>query len=732
MTHSIGDSQQLAKSSSRSLSAPLRTVFAVLCLLLLTACALAQDHGYASQVFFENSLSPRSYFYSSATVNAPSQLKLVDGHLPVESASFVSGPNALELNYVSAPQGHWDAELRLYVWRNRLVHFNGDSLYLWLCAPEGLRAAALPRLALMDLDSSFTAPIALADYARDLAPGRWTRVRIPMSAFPSASLHTFHQQKTVALVFSQGAEDNTPHTLYVDDVRIENAAAEKTPAPAAPAQVTAKGYARHVDIAWHGDDANVSQYVIYRALPGQDFKAIGVQRPGVHRYADYVGDEHLAAAYKVSARTSAGRESALSAAASASTHPMTDDELLTMVQEASFRYYWEGNEPVSGMARESLPGDDDVIALGASGFGVMALVVGAERGFAPRAQVVDRLLQITRFLERADRIKGAWPHFLSGSTAHVSPVFGIYDDGADLVETSFLLQGLLTARQYFAADTPREVELRERINALWQGVEWDWFRATPKKDALYWHWSPNWGFHIANRLEGWNEVMITYLLAIASPTHPTPASLYATGYTAAHEDHSYGEKHDYYGIRLDMHYTPGSPGPLFFTHYSYLGYDPRGWHDRFADYFENNRKEALVSQAYSKDNPRHFKGYGANAWGLTAVDGPDGYHEYKPFTEDESVLAPTGAVSSYAYAPEASLPAIRHFYYDLGPQLWDIYGFRDAYSEQLDWYSGIYMGLNQAPMTVMIENGRSGLVWKTFMSSPEMKDLRPKIGLQPN
>ncbi len=724
-----------------------RTVPLCLALLFAAGSLLAADHqsathsvthsakpSPATNLLFENSLTPDAYYYSRGNASTPSRLQLVDGRLPVESTSFYSAPNALELAWQSAPEGRWDALVHIYDWRNRTVDFTGDSLFLWLCTPDGLSHDALPRLALQDTEGNFTAPRALSEFSGDLAPGRWTRVRVPLAKFASASVHLFQPRRTAELIFAQGADDNAPHMLYLDDIRIDDAAVARAGhAPETPTRLMVEGQARHFDLTWQSnDDPSVAQIVIYRSLNGGPFQAVGVQRPDVHRYADYVGDEHAQAAYAITARTASGEESPRSATVSGATHPMTDEELLTMAQQASFRYYWEGNEPTSGMARESLPGDDDMIATGASGFGIMALVVGAERGFAPRQQVVDRMLQITRFLAHADRIHGAWPHFLSGRTGHTMPAFGIYDDGADLVETSFLLQGLLTARQYFSADTPAERELRQRITELWQGVDWDWFRCPPNREALYWHWSPNWGFHIANRLEGWNEVMITYLLAIASPTHAVPASLYDTGYTATHGDHGYGDKHTYYGITLDMNYTPGSPGPLFFTHYSYLGYDPRGWHDRYADYFDHNRKESIVSQAYSKENPRHFKGYGENAWGLTAVDGPYGYREYKPFTEDDGTLAPTGAVSAYAYTPEASLKAIRHFYYDRGALLWDIYGFRDAYNEQVNWVSGIYMGLNQAPMAVMIENGRTGLVWKNFMSNPEIQTIRQKIGLLPD
>lgn len=690
------------------------------------------DQNHSQQVFFENSLSPGAYFYSAGTFSGKSTLKLVDGKLPVETSEFISGPNALELQWQSMPNGGWDAEIDLYKWRNRNISFTGDYLFFWVYAKEPIRAADFPEIALRDIDGNFTAQLAIGSFipAAGLKADHWTRVRIPLSQCSSASLHIFDPRRLEAIILAQSTADGAEHTLYIDDIRVEDAAQDKR-APLGPSHVEAKGYERHVDVTWTApDDPTGAQYVIYRSIHGEPFRAIGVQRYGVNRYADYIGDDHATASYKVSARTSSLLESPLSAPVTVSTHPMTDDELLTMVQEASFRYYWEADEPHSGMTRESTPGDDDVIALGASGFGIMAMVVGADRGFATRQQVVERLLQITTFLDRADRYHGAWPHFLSGKTGHGIAVFGIYDDGADLVETSFLMQGLLTARQYFSKDDPGEQKLRENITRLWQGVEWDWFRATPKKDALYWHWSPDYTFHIANRLEGWNEVMITYLLAIASPAHPVPPSLYSSGYTAQGTDHTYGEKHTYYGIQLDMNYVPGSPGPLFFTHYSYMGYDPRGWRDQFTNYFDNNRREAMVSHAYSIDNPRHMKGYGANAWGLTAVDGPDGYREYKPFDEDDGTIAPTGAISSYAYTPKESLLALKHFYRDLGAQVWSIYGFRDAFNEQQNWYSGITMGLNQAPMAVMIENGRTGLIWRCFMSNPEMAHIQTTIGLQ--
>ena len=709
--------------------------------LLLLPIALATgsmpavaDQNYSQQVFFENSSSPGDYFYSAGKVSAPSSLKLIDGKLPVETSTFISGPNAISLQWESTAPGGWEAELQLYKWRDRYVDFPGDSLFVWLYSKEGIRAHDLPKIALRDLDRNFTRPLSIAAYTQDLKPGKWTRVRIPLSGFHSGSLHPFEPRRLMVVVFAQGAADQKPHTLFVDDIRVENKANPATHVPTTPPNVRAKGYERHIDISWEPvQSPELAQYVIYRSMHGEAFRAIGVQRPGVNRFSDFLGDPHTTASYKVSGRTSSLRESALSTEATASTHPMSDDELLTMVQEASFRYYWEAAGPHSGMARENTPGDDDVIALGASGFGIMATIVAVDRGFITRQQAIDRLLRTTAFLEKADRYHGAWAHFLSDTTGHTLAVFGMYDSGADLVETSFLMQGLLTARQYFQQDNQKERELRDNITALWKGVEWDWFRATPDKDALFWHWSPDYGFHIANRLQGWNEVMITYMLAIASPTHAVPPSLYHTGYNAeGNPKHPYGIHKTFYGITLDMNYTPDSPGPLFFTHYSYMGYDPRGWRDKYANYYDNNRNETLVSQAYGIANPLHFKGYGADAWGLTAVDGPSGYREYKPFSTDDGTIAPTGAISAFAYTPAESMLALKHFYRDLGAQMWDIYGFRDAYNLQQNWYSGITMGLNQAPMVVMIENYRTGLVWRSFMANPEIQSMQTQIGLTPD
>jgi exo beta-1,2-glucooligosaccharide sophorohydrolase (non-reducing end) len=568
-----------------------------------------------------------------------------------------------------------------------------------------------------------------------------------LKRFEAASIHALEPSRLASIVFSQGAADGGRHTLFIDEIGVDSeprgtdAQARNTDALAAPGGLTAAGYERHIDLTWQpAGGADLQRYIIYRSFDGKEYQPISTQVRGISRYTDFVGKTGQKAFYKVAVSDRNYRESPLSTEASAITRAMTDNELLTMLQEECFRYYWEGAHPDAGMTLENIPGDDRIVATGASGFGIMALIVGVDRGFITREQGLERLTKIVSFLEKAPRYHGVWSHFMDGHTGASLPVFDMFDNGGDLVETAFLMQGLLAARQYFDGKSDAERDLHRRISALWEGVEWDWYRRSPQSDALYWHWSPDWTWHINHRLTGFNETMIVYLLAIASPTHAVPAELYYTGWagqskaamdyrrgwSASMAGDRYVNGHSYYGIKLDV--GVGSGGPLFFAHYSYMGFDPHE-RDRFTDYFENNRKLALINLAYCEQDPKHFEGYAANSWGLTASDGPNGYNANAPDANDDSgTMTPTGALASFPYTPEASMTAFKHFYRDLGDRLWDVYGPRDAFDLHDDWYSPIYMGLNQAPITVMIENYRTGLIWKLFMSNPEIQAMLRRVG----
>ena len=728
-----------------------RTVrcFLVMLLALALSAAAAADGDYYNHVLFDNSLTPDSDYYSEARAVFPSLLATQEGRIPVERKLFFTPPNALRLEWRSVAGGSWDAEVRAVSIRNRPEDFRGDTLYFWCYSPDGIAAPQLPELQLLDINHNFTAPLRMENFTKDLPARQWVQLRIPLRAFASASVHPVDFRRLHSVYFSQNAADDKPHTLLVDEIKIDDESVPESglPAVAVPVNLQARGYERHVDLSWDAPaDEDLQNFVVYRSTDGKNFEPAGIQVPGINRFSDYIGAPGRSVTYKVAAVDKAYRQSAFSEAVSASTQALSDDELLTMLQEACFRYYWEqGSHPHSGTTRENVPGDERIVATGASGFGIMAIVVGVDRGFITRQQGIDRLMRIVSFLEGAQRYHGMWSHFMDGNTGDSLPLFGMFDNGADLVETAFLMEGLLAARQYFNGPSQAERSLYARISNLWETVEWDWFRKSPGGDALYWHWSPHWSWYINHRLTGFNEVMIVYLLAIASPTHGVPADLYysgwagqskaavayRSGWSGTEEGNRYENGHTYEGVKLDV--GVGSGGPLFFTQYSFMGFDPRGIRDRYTDYFKNNQNIALINYRYSIDNPHHFKGYGPGAWGLTASDDQLGYSPHAPDAlDDNGTITPTGALASFPYTPAESMAALKHFYRDLGDRLWGVYGPRDAFNLEHNWFSPLYMGLNQAPIVVMVENYRTGLIWKMFMSNPEIKPMLERIGFKPD
>jgi hypothetical protein len=411
---------------------------------------------------------------------------------------------------------------------------------------------------------------------------------------------------------------------------------------------------------------------------------------------------------------------------------LSDDSLLTLVEERTFQYFWDGAEPNSGCARERFHVDNDypdndkhIITSGGTGFGLMAILVGIERKFITREQAVERFERIFTFLEKADRFHGVWPHWMNGETGKAKP-FSSKDDAADLVETSFLAQGMLCVRQYFQGGAAREQALAAKVDQLWREIDWNWHRNG--KNVLYWHWSPTYQWQMNFALEGYNECLITYVLAAASPTHTIPAAAYHEGWARSGQIKN-DTAHRAFGYHLALRHngSPETGGPLFWSHYSFLGLDPRKLKDNYADYWQHNRNHVLSNRAYCIQNPKGYKGYGPDSWGLTASYSVRFYGAHRP-DEDMGVISPTAALSSFPYTPEESMQALRYFYYKQGDKLWGPYGFYDAFSEHHNWMKPWYLAIDQGPMVVMIENYRSGLLWNLFMSAPEVKTGLSKLG----
>ena len=371
------------------------------------------------------------------------------------------------------------------------------------------------------------------------------------------------------------------------------------------------------------------------------------------------------------------------------------------------------------MARER-NSSGDIVTSGGSGFGIMALIVGIERGFISRDEGRERMEKILTFLESADRFRGAWPHWMHGTTGDVIP-FSTNDNGGDLVETSFLIQGLLTFRQYMDESVAAEQSVIDRINALWQTVEWDWYTRDGQK-VLYWHWSPDKQWTMNHAIRGYNEALITYFLAAASPTHAVDASVYHEGWAA---NGGIRNNKSYFNITLPVGYDYG--GPLFFAHYSFLGLDPRNLQDTYANYWTQNVNHSRINHAYAVANPKRFVGYSDENWGLTASDNHEGYSAHSP-TNDLGVITPTAALSSFPYTPEESMKALKFFYYTLGDRLWGPYGFYDAFNITEGWTADSYLAIDQGPIIIMIENYRTGLLWDLFMSAPEVQTGMDNLG----
>ena len=432
---------------------------------------------------------------------------------------------------------------------------------------------------------------------------------------------------------------------------------------------------------------------------------------------------------------------------------LSDEMLLDTIQYYTFQYFWDGAEPNSGLAPERInlsgiypQNDQHVVTTGGSGFGLMAVLVGIDRGFISREEGVQRFEKIAGFLEEADRFHGAWPHWMDGKTGKVVP-FGQKDDGGDLVETSFLAQGLICVQEYFKTGSEREKQLSERIKTLWHDIEFNWYEKDGS-DVLYWHWSPNYAWQMNFPLEGYNECLITYITGASSPNYSIKADSYHKGWARNGDIVQPSSKYGY-TLNLKHNGNPSAGGPLFWAHYSYLGFNPSISSDKYANYWDINVAHTLMNRAYCIQNPKKFDGYGENLWGLTASYSIKGYSEWEDGggrerndliasdlylgyvahnpDKDYGVIAPTAALSSFPYAPDECMKVAKNIYFNLGDKTFGKYGPYDAFSVEHNWYPRSYLAIDQGPIVCMIENYRTGLLWDLFMNCPEVKEGLNKL-----
>jgi hypothetical protein len=413
---------------------------------------------------------------------------------------------------------------------------------------------------------------------------------------------------------------------------------------------------------------------------------------------------------------------------------LTDEEILNLAQKDAFKYFWDYAESNSKLARERYHTDEPfvdehLVTTGGSGFGLMTILVGIERGFVARGEAVTRLNTALTFLENAGRFHGAWPHWMNGTNGDVVP-FGTIDNGGDIVETSFLCQGLICIREYFKNGSAEEQALALKADNLWKGVEWSWY--TKGENAMYWHWSPNYEWQMNFKLEGYNECLVTYIMGAASPTYPIPSAAYHEGWARSG---AIVNSATAYNIPLIFKYNgTTSVGPMFWAHYSYLGLDPRGLSDQYANYWDLTQNHARIMYTYCVTNPVGWIGYGENCWGLTAsytrnANGTVGYTDHRP-GNDRGVISPTAALSSFPYTPQESMKALRFFYESEAwkSRLIGVAGPYDAFSPHHDWVTKRYLAIDQGTIAPMIENYRTGFLWNLFMQAPEVQTGLGNLG----
>jgi exo beta-1,2-glucooligosaccharide sophorohydrolase (non-reducing end) len=703
-------------TSRRHIRPSLPALLALLALFLLPAAL----HAQGVRLFRDGSGTYWDLSYGYANV---SSIEVINGSkAPLDYTRYWRGTSSLRMRYTARSGGDWLLGVANTGWA--VVDGAGlDSLVFWAYSATALPAADLPYVFIEDVNNTRSPRYPMAPYnPGGLPAGVWTRLVMPLAPI-QAGPGSANMAKLNKTFFAQtpAGTMNVQRTIYLDEIRWVYA--DTTP-PVAPPVTDAMAFERHVDLAWDlPAPADVESYRVERRVNGAwtPWLWAAAEQGGV---ALWLGAPALSCTLRVVTEDWSFRESAPSAEFARTTAALDGPGFLDMIERATFRYFWQGAHPVSGLIRERTS-SGDICAAGGTGFGLMAIPVGVERGYVTRAEGVARVLQMLTFLSNAESYWGAFPHWIDGVTGRNGNFLGHTDDTMDAVETAYLAEGLLTVRQYFDGGSTDETQVRALATQLWEGIDWTAFRAAGE-NSLRWHRSPTTGLTSFN-VVGWNECAITYLLGVASPTHPLPPVCYHSGWA---RDGAMELNQSYYGYPLSVGYAYG--GPMFFAHYSFVGFDPRFKRDAYADYYTHNRNHALVQVAYSAANPGGYAGYSAECWGLTASDDPYGYQAHAAYSGDNGTITPSAALGSIVYVPNEAMAAARTFYDTYGATLWSFYGFKDAFHPGLGWTASDHIAIDQGPILLMIENYRSGLLWDRFMANPEIAPMLTALGFVPD
>lgn len=688
-------------------------------------------------VLFENSVLKGNYMYSEVHHDELSWVENVGGKLPVSDTIFFTPGNSLSLKYTTAKNGNWSVQLAYPHTTGSYRPAADDVLTFKLFVASNTESGGLPRLAVSQQDS-ISDVVDLGNFIEDFQPNMWLNVRIPVKAI--GGLRVGEIVNGVQL--SQGGTADSTNRLYIDQIEFlpANPPRAKLSSPAVLAAATA--FDRHIDLTWQLPLTPSIRYIkIYRSEDNEHFSPVAIRPVFVQKCTDFVPYPNKTYYYKIAWVDYNYLESPFSNVMEATTHLASDSVLLDFMQAAHFNYFVERAEVNSGMHAVHFGVDDATVSVKETGLSILSHVVGVERGFISRVAAIGRLERILDFLGKVERYKGAFPAQIDGRTG--KGVFAVDTvPEADLRATSFLMQGLLVAKQYFQTDTAEAKGLTEKIDTLWNDIAWDEFAIEGQETILLDRWSPVNGFKHALPLGGFGADFGCYILALASPKHPLAPDAYTEGLgvprrlvDSAHvmelannasfsvniqDEHRpavpnyrelpYTSDTTLYGLPITVGSTDTS---LLEAYVPFLAFDPRSKRDTFANYYANNIN--LTKAYHRRDNEAGYGGFSGDIWGAVTLrsDSLD--------TDTVYAINPAIAGSSYAFLPQAAVQSMRAFYNTYGDVLFSEYGFRKWMAIDRNAVADEYDALNQAATVVMIENGRSGLIWELFSNHPDIK-----------
>jgi len=700
--------------------------FFPLVFLLLFAVA-----GQSQEVFFFTE-GTNNTFYDQGVVDKsnlgestfeftyPPGLPQYNDKVPCSTTAY-KGSTSLKFNYTSAENGNWRVTIYRSGWST--ADISGlDSLAFYVFSENEFSASAMPLLGFRAVNQSGSGDVnsqlfSLENYNENIPANEWIKVKFPLSVlFTDSESSDLDFTKVKGIIFNQSESNGTSRLILIDEISAYKSMAE---IPAVE-NLTATGYDSHAELSWDSPVEDLA-YRIYASFDSEANFELRAET-SENFYLDFVPQNarNSTVTYRV-ATLFQGMESE-AVETSAEIRDFSDGELLEMVQRYSFHYFWEGAHQATGMALERSNGNGRTAASGATGMGLMAMIVAHEREYKPQEEIKDRILKILEFLENCERHHGAWSHWYNADTYQTQP-FTEDDDGGDIVETSYVAAGLIALKNHFTGTDEKSVQIRETADALWKEIDWDWYRNG--QNVLFWHWSPNINFQKNMKVTGWNECLVTYVMAASSPTHEIPKVVYDQGWAG---NGAMVNPRTFYGHEIRL--SPDWGGPLFWIHYSHLGINPHGLSDKYADYWQEHVNTAKIHHAYAVENPGGHTNYSDKNWGLTASDDPYGYTAHQPMHNDNGTISPTAALSSMPYTPEETMKALKYFYRERGTDLFGKYGFYDAFNDNFNWVAESYLGIDQGPIVVMLENHRTGLLWNAVMKDSDVQAGLDKLGFE--